>query len=191
MAGVEFVGGPNNVDPGQTVTATMHLEPGEYGVACFIPADKDGKPHAEHGMIGEVKVVKTADSVEDAPKVDAGTITLSEFTFLPDASFTGNGTVAIKNVGTQIHEVIIVKEAGGKTLDDVEEVLSRRPGPAAGGPPPFTAAGGIVGLGPNQTMYQTMALTPGKYVLLCFFPDPTKGDLPHALEGMLKEITIS
>jgi hypothetical protein len=36
-----------------------------------------------------------------------------------------------------------------------------------------------------------MALRPGKYVLLCFFPDPTKGDQPHALEGMVKEITIS
>ena len=37
-----------------------------------------------------------------------------------------------------------------------------------------------------------MALTPGKYVLLCFFPDTSnKGGLPHALEGMIKEITIS
>ena len=44
-----------------------------YGVACFIPDDKDGKPHAEHGMVGQVNVVQTADSVEDAPKVDGGT----------------------------------------------------------------------------------------------------------------------
>jgi uncharacterized cupredoxin-like copper-binding protein len=192
LAGVDFVGGPNNVDPGQSVTATVHLEPGEYGVACFIPADSDGKTHAEHGMIGEVKVVQTADSVEDAPKVDAGTVSLSEFTFLPDASFTGQGTVAIKNVGTQVHELIIMKEAAGKTLDDVKKFLLTAPGtPPPAGPPPFTTAGGIVGLGAHQTMYQTMALKPGKYVFICFFPDPTKGDLPHALEGMIKEITIS
>ena len=61
LAGVQFVGGPNNVDPGRSVTATVHFEPGEYGVACFIPDDKDGKSHAEHGMVGEVNVVKTAD----------------------------------------------------------------------------------------------------------------------------------
>src|SRR5262249_15509735 len=83
---VQFVGGPNNVDPGSSVTATIHLEPGAYGVACFIPADSDGKTHAEHGMVGQVNVVQSPDSVEDAPAADAGTISLSEFTFLPDAS---------------------------------------------------------------------------------------------------------
>lgn len=192
LTGVDFVGGPNNVEPGQSVTATVHLEEGEYGVVCFIPDDKDGKTHAEHGMIGEVKVVKTDASVEDAPKVDAGTISLSEFTFQPDASFTGRGTVEIKNVGTQIHEMIIMKEAPGKTLAEVKAFLLAPPGsPAPAGPPPFTAAGGIVGIGPGQTMYQTMALTPGKYVMVCFFPDPTKGGEPHAVEGMIKEITVS
>lgn len=192
LAGVQFVGGPNNADPGGSVTATIHLEPGKYGVACFIPADSDGKTHAEHGMVGQVNVVQTADSVEEAPTVDGGTISLSEFTFLPDASFTGTGTVAIKNVGTQVHELIIVKEAAGKTLDDVKGFFLTPPGsPPPAGPPPFTSAGGIVGLGSGQTMYQQMALTPGKYVFLCFFPDPTKGNQPHALEGMVKEITIS
>ena len=174
------------------MTATVHFEPGTYGVACFIPDDKDGKPHAEHGMVGEVSVVQTADSVDDAPKVDGGSISLSEFAFLPDASFTGTGTVAIKNVGTQVHELIIEKEAAGKTLDDVKKFLLTPPGtPPPAGPPPFTDAGGIVGLGPNQTVYQRLALAPGKYVFVCFFPDPTKNDLPHAVEGMIKEITIS
>jgi hypothetical protein len=173
LAGVQFVGGPNNVDPGSSVTATVHFEPGTYGVACFIPDDKDGKPHAAHGMVGQVNVVQTAASVDEAPAVDGGTISLSEFTFVPDASFSGTGTVEIKNVGTQLHEMIIVKEAPGKTLEDVKGFFLTPPGtPPPAGPPPFTSAGGIVGLGPNQTMYQTMALTPG-------------------LEGMVKEITVS
>jgi uncharacterized cupredoxin-like copper-binding protein len=197
LSGVRFVGGPNDVDPGSSVTAVVHFDPGAYGVACFIPDDKDGKPHAEHGMVGQVDVVQTAASVDDAPTVDGGSITLSEFTFLPDASFTGTGTVEIKNVGTQVHELIVVKEAPGKTLTDVKSFFLAPPGtPPFGtslpaGPPPFTSAGGIVGLGPNQTVYQTMALTPGKYVLLCLFPDPTKNNTPHALEGMIKEITIA
>jgi len=186
LSDVQFVGGPNNVDSGESVTATIHLSPGEYGVACFIPDDKDGKSHAEHGMVGEVNVVQTAASVDDPPQVDAGTVSLSEFTFLPDASFTGTGTVEIKNVGTQIHEMIIVKENPGATVDAVKSFFLK---PA--GPPPFVDAGGVVGLGPNQTMYERMALSPGRYVLLCFFPDPNKQNLPHALEGMIKEITIS
>jgi hypothetical protein len=191
LKNVQFVGGPNNAEPGESVTATIHLEPGEYGVACFIPA-ADGKAHAAHGMVGKVDVVQTADSVETAPTVDGGSIDLSEFTFLPDASFKGTGNVEIKNVGTQVHELIIVKEASGRSLADVKAFFLTPPGtPPPAGPPPFTSAGGIVGLGPGQTMYQQMALTPGKYVFACFFPDPTKGDIPHALEGMLKEFTVS
>jgi hypothetical protein len=186
LADAQFVGGPNNADPGGSVTATIHLEPGAYGVACYIPADSDGKTHAEHGMIGQVNVVQSPDSVEDAPKAGAGTISLSDFVFVPGASFTGKGTVEIKNVGTQVHEVILVKEAPGATLDKVKGFFLK-----PSGPPPFTSAGGVVGLGPKQTMYQAMNLEPGKYVMLCFFPDPTKGNLPHALEGMVKEITIS
>jgi hypothetical protein len=192
LASAQFVGGPNNVGPGESVTAIVHFHKGTYGVACFIPDDKDGKPHAEHGMVGQVNVVKTAGSVDDAPTVDGGSISLSEFTFLPDASFTGSGTVAIKNVGTQVHELIIMKENPGRTFAEVKAFLLTRPGaPAPTGPPPFTTAGGIVGLGPNQTVYQAMSLSPGKYVFACFFPDPTKADLPHALEGMLQEFTIS
>jgi hypothetical protein len=34
-------------------------------------------------------------------------------------------------------------------------------------------------------------VTPGHYALVCFFPDPTKNNTPHALEGMIKEVTIS
>jgi hypothetical protein len=87
LAAAVFVGGPNNVDPGGSVTATVHLEP------------------------GEVNVVQTAASVEDPPLVDAGTISLRY----------------------------------------------------------------------------------GRESTCCcgFFPDPTKGNLPHVLEGMIKEITIS
>jgi uncharacterized cupredoxin-like copper-binding protein len=192
LTGVDFVGGPNNAEPGQSVTATVHFESGEYGFACFISDPKDGKRHTALGMVGEVKVVKTAASVEDAPSDDGGSISLSEFIFLPDASFTGNGTVAIKNVGTQVHEMIIAREAPGKTLADVKAFLLPAPGtkPPAG-PPPFTpSAGGIVALGPAQTVYEKFTLAPGSYVLICFFPDPTNKNRPHALEGMIKEFAV-
>jgi uncharacterized cupredoxin-like copper-binding protein len=186
-AGTVFVGGPNNVEPGTSVTATVKLDPGAYAVACLIPA-ADGKPHAAHGMIAQVNVVQTAQSVSTEPTATAGEIDLSEFTFVPSANFTGKGVVQFKNVGTQVHEAILVKLNPGKTLAEAKAFfLSQNPS----GPPPFTSAGGIVGLGPQQVNYQTMALTPGHYVLLCFFPDPNKGNIPHALEGMIKEITVN
>jgi hypothetical protein len=186
-----FAGGPNNVAPGGDVTASVHLDEGTYGVACFIPAE-DGKTHAEHGMIGEVTVAKTDASVETAPVADGGSLDMSEFTFLPSKDFNGKGTVEMRNEGTQVHEVIIYKINEGKTMKDVTDFLlaSQSPTPPTG-PPPFTADGGVVGVGPKQVNYAVLDLAPGKYALLCFFPDTAKDGTPHALEGMIKEITIT
>jgi hypothetical protein len=186
-----FAGGPNNVAPGGEVTASVHLDEGTYGVACFIPAE-DGKSHAEHGMIGEVTVTKTEESVETAPVADGGSLDMSEFVFTPSADFNGQGTISMKNDGVQVHEVIIYKINEGKTMKNVTDFLlaSQSPTPPTG-PPPFTADGGVVGVGPQQVNYLKLDLAPGTYALLCFMPDPTKDNTPHALEGMIKEITIT
>ena len=29
----------------------LDLKPGSYGLLCFVPDAKDGKPHAAHGMM--------------------------------------------------------------------------------------------------------------------------------------------
>jgi hypothetical protein len=34
----------------KTLTVPVDLEPGQYGLICFIPDAKDGKPHSAHGM---------------------------------------------------------------------------------------------------------------------------------------------
>jgi uncharacterized cupredoxin-like copper-binding protein len=186
-----FVGGPNNVDPRTSVTTTVHFEPGEYGFACFI-TDAKGRPHSSLGMVGHFTVASTPDSPEVAHVVSGGTIDVSEFTFTVKPGFTGKGTVAFTNVGAQVHEAILVKEKPGKTLADVKNFfIQSATGASPPGGPPFTDAGGMTGLGRGQTDYEQMALTPGKYALLCFFPDPTKNNLPHALEGMIKEFTVS
>ena len=57
--------------------------------------------------------------------------------------------------------------------------------------PPFTTVGGVVGLTPTQHGWINLDLAPGNYMLMCFFPDVKKGDIPHAVEGMVKGFTIS
>jgi len=32
------------------------LTPGEYGMICFVPDAKDGKPHVQHGMTTQFKI---------------------------------------------------------------------------------------------------------------------------------------
>jgi uncharacterized cupredoxin-like copper-binding protein len=189
-----FVGGPNGAEPGSSTTATVKLDPGKYAITCFIPANSDGKPHAAHGMIGEVTVATTAASTEVAPTADS-TIVLGDFSFTVPKGFTGKGTLDISNQGNQVHEMILVKLAPGKTLADAKKFFLTPPGtPPPAGPPPFAAIpgiGGITGISSQQHAWLDLNLTAGKYVLICFFPDTTKGGLPHALEGMVKEFTIS
>ena len=89
-------------------------------------------------------------------------------------------------------ELGLFKIAEGKTIDDLKAFLLTPPGtPPPAGPPPFTSAGGTVGLSSKAHSWLTLDLSPGTYAMVCFFPDPTKNGLPHALEGMIKEVTVS
>jgi uncharacterized cupredoxin-like copper-binding protein len=185
-----FVGGPNGADPGESTSAIIKLDPGEYALACFIPGS-DGQPHAAHGMTATVKVEKTGDSVETAPATK-GTITLGDFVFEPPADFNGNGMYEVTNKGNEVHELALFKIADGKTLDDVKGFILTPPGtPPPAGPPPFTEVGGTVGLSPGQSAWLDLELAAGQYAMFCFFPDPSKGNEPHALEGMIKAFTVT
>jgi plastocyanin len=53
--GIPF-GGITDILPGQTVYLTVDLPAGEYGIICFDPDVKDGKPHLAHGMIKQLSV---------------------------------------------------------------------------------------------------------------------------------------
>jgi hypothetical protein len=43
-------GGVSGILPGERVFVEVDLPPGEYGLLCFLPDAKDGKPHFLHGM---------------------------------------------------------------------------------------------------------------------------------------------
>jgi hypothetical protein len=50
------MGGISGMSKGAVVYLPVDLEPGEYGVYCFLPDAKDGKPHVAHGMMTQVSV---------------------------------------------------------------------------------------------------------------------------------------
>jgi hypothetical protein len=50
------IGGVVAMMPSMSGYATVDLTPGDYLLVCFIPDGKDGKPHAEHGMMKQIKV---------------------------------------------------------------------------------------------------------------------------------------
>jgi hypothetical protein len=49
-------GGLSGIMPGAHSFIEVDLPPGDYGLLCFLPDAKDGKPHFEHGMAKQTKV---------------------------------------------------------------------------------------------------------------------------------------
>lgn len=50
------IGGISGIDKGVENTIEVDLQPGEYGLICFVPDAKDGKPHIAHGMVTQFTV---------------------------------------------------------------------------------------------------------------------------------------
>jgi hypothetical protein len=50
------LGGISGMPKGATVYVPVNLTPGEYGLLCFLPDAKDGKPHVAHGMMKQFTV---------------------------------------------------------------------------------------------------------------------------------------
>ena len=53
------LGGVAVLDHGDSGVFTADLTPGDYGMICFVPDAKDGKPHLMHGMMRQITVGQT------------------------------------------------------------------------------------------------------------------------------------
>ena len=50
------IGGTTPMAKGEENIITLDLTPGEYGMICFVPDAKDGKPHFMHGMMKQFSI---------------------------------------------------------------------------------------------------------------------------------------
>jgi hypothetical protein len=50
------IGGTTPMAKGEENIVTLDLTPGEYGLVCFAPDSKDGKPHFMHGMVTQFSI---------------------------------------------------------------------------------------------------------------------------------------
>jgi len=188
---VDPVGGPNVVAPGRSATTIDTLEPGNYALICFV-FSSDGVEHSARGMLRPLTVTKAKGASAPTPKARA-TITLKDFSFaFPPKGVPGHGIVAVTNEGTQSHEIAIYQLAPGKTLADASPFILVPPGAAPPpGKSPVTEVGGITGVSPGETGWLDLNLPKGNYVAACFFPDPTKNNVPHVAEGMLSAFKVT
>lgn len=183
-AWTKLVGGPNAVMPGGKASATMALPAGQYLLLCLIP-DSQGVPHVALGMVKPLTIEATTRPVASPPRADVA-ITMTDFAFgVSQPIAAGTHTLHVKNMGKQPHEIVVVKLNDGKSVKDFGAAFA----PGASGPPPGQAMGGLVGIEEGGTGYFTGQFEPGRYGLICFFPDSATG-APHFTKGMVLDFTV-
>jgi plastocyanin len=182
---IKFVGGPNGIAPGQEARATSMLAPGQYAYLCLIPSP-DGVMHAAKGMVRPFEVTgDSAASAGELPSADL-TITLKDYEFQSSKPLTpGRHTILVENAGPQPHEVVLLKLAAGKTVEDF--ALWAEGGMK--GPPPAEPLGGVTVLDQGGKGSFSAELTAGDYGLICFVPDAKDGK-PHLAHGMMRTIKV-
>lgn len=184
LNGVEYDGGSNGTMPGESTSAVVYLEPGNYVVACIIPNPK-GVPHVDLGMIKALTVKGPAVTGVSEPKATV-TITAHDFNFSPDKPIkAGVQTIRFNNEGTQPHEMLVIQLPPGKTTQDFAAAFA----PGATGPPPGKGFGGLTGVHKGGHQFFTANFTPGHYGLICFFGDAAK-KAPHFALGMTYEFDV-
>lgn len=180
-------GGPSAAWAGQTIEMLVNLEAGSYGVICWVPA-ADHQLHVQKGMIGRLTVVpRTAPDSAPTPRASL-TITALDYNWTMSAGVTrGRHMIRFENRGPQPHELVIVRLAAGKTMNDAREWAER----GQTGTAPGVMLSGVAALSPGRGAYVTNDFTAGRYALLCFVPDQKDHvGHPHVHYGMMKEFTV-
>lgn len=127
---------------------------------------------------------------EAAPSAEPQVVvfTAADFSFTgPDSIAPGVTSIRFANGGTQDHHLILGELKDGKTVQDLMAFMQANPN----GEPPFLAwRGAAAGISPGDTTGSISDLPAGRYVLICFIPDPADGK-PHVTKGMMKELMVA
>jgi hypothetical protein len=98
------------------------------------------------------------------------------------------GRMTFRNDSSENHFLIMGRLLPGKTVADFKEWVD---GGFEGPPPADDRAGldtGVISGG--EEMAFKYALKPGRYVMVCFWPDASMGGMPHVMMGMYRGIRV-
>jgi len=185
-AWAHFMGGPNAITPGDRTAAVQDLKPGNYLLLCVIP-DNQGTPHFALGMIKPLTVTSKVAPRGAMAKPDV-VITLSDFHFALSRPLTsGTHTIQVVNQGSQVHEAVVVQLPPNGSITAFAAAFA--PGAPLPDPPPGKPIGGVTGIEPGDQGWATLTFAPGRYGLICFFPDSATS-APHFTKGMMVDFDV-
>jgi hypothetical protein len=177
------MGGPNGVNPGESAAAVLSLEPGTYIMTCALP----GREDESHVVLTQPKALYVLSGPAPPQDFHANVHMAMfdyEFVMIEDLH-RGAQTFYVVNRGRQTHQVSLVQLNEDASADDILQAF----GPGGTGSIPGRLLGGMAGLEPGGRGMFTASLSPGRYAMMCLFPDPSSPD-GHAARGMVMPFTI-
>jgi len=187
-----YVAGGGGAAPGQTVQVVVDLRPGEYAV--WSDDLESSIPPAPMTVTGEMPT-DLPEPEADAVVTQVGTAEGYAFEFAGDLA-AGPQVLRIDNKSDQPHFTLLIGSPNPVTLEQAEMLMNfdfeSGEEPPAGMPDPesFTFFTYAATQSAGSTQWFATNLEPGSYIVACFVPDPTKGGIPHAMEGMLSVIDV-
>jgi plastocyanin len=172
-------GGAGPAAAGAEATSTQVLEPGTY-----YAVDTSGGRSPAY-----VRFEVTGEAGDAQLPATGATITARDFLFEASGLRAGVNEVTFDNVGREIHHVIAFPLAEGRSAADFRRFIVTDG--RGGGPPPVdfdrgTASSAFDG---GTSGNVQLRLVSGRYVLVCFISNRAGGP-PHALMGMIDEVTV-
>lgn len=121
------------------------------------------------------------------PTANVVTVMAGDYTFqAPDTIPAGLTTLMLKNLGKEVHQVIMMRLDSGKTVADLQPLFTD---PEAPIPAWLYFPLGVNGIVSGDSANATATLEPGHYVMVCFLPSPDGA--PHVAKGMVRTIEVT
>jgi len=150
-------------------------------------------PRLARGLAGLAFVTMPAFQIaaQDTTRVKRRVVDVTAYDYhfrSPTSVPAGTLTFRMKNAGSEVHHLWVVRLDRGRTPADFIKAMNAW-GSALKMPDWATDVGGPNNVGAGQTANGTMTLEPGTYMLVCWVPSPD--GRPHVMKGMVKPLTVT
>lgn len=178
-----FVGGVWT-EPGETAVAWMRIPRGRYWALDAAP-----------NKLLARKVVTLSSAGEQLSGALPGNATVRAVDHVSWAGLPkqipASGVLRFRNGSDANHFLGLSKLKRGKTMADFEEWVEQAKQGNETEPPVNFSAGFETGvIDPERAMSLRYQLPPGKYVMVCWWPDAAMGGAPHVFLDMYRGITL-
>jgi hypothetical protein len=177
----------NRVDDGISFHGGVETHPGRPGsystvltAGHYVVLDQDGD--------GLAMLTVTGSHVRRVAAPHRASVTAFTYGFgSTRQSLPANGWIRLSDQADQPHFVEFQRVKPGTTAPMVRKTLAMNPQSRPSWALKVNFSTGVMSPGTAQVVH--VALPPGRYVLMCFWPDDKTG-MPHALMGMWKLVTV-